>query len=52
MVQRKEKVLFDTLKNNISNENVEIVEMDNNINDEAFAKAAAQKLMELINEGK
>ena len=46
------KVLFDTLKNNISNENVEIVEMDNNINDEAFAKAAAQKLMELINEGK
>ena len=44
--------IIDTLKNNISNENVEIVEMDNNINDEAFAKAAAQKLMELINEGK
>ena len=44
--------IIDTLKNNISNENVEIVETDNHINDEAFAKAAAQKLMELINEGK
>lgn len=42
MDPEERKVLFDTLKNNISNENVEIVEMDNNINDEAFAKAAAQ----------
>ena len=42
------KVLFDTLKNNISNENVEIVEMDNNINDEAFAIFAARKLVALM----
>ena len=52
IVHQNAPILNDTLKNNISNENVEIVEMDNNINDEAFAKAAAQKLMELINEGK
>lgn len=46
------KVLFNTIKQNISNDNVEIIEMDNNINDEAFAKAAAQKLIDLINAGK
>ena len=42
------KTLFDTLKNEIHNDNVEIVEMDNNINDEAFALTAAKTLLELM----
>ena len=46
------KILFDTLKKNISNDNVEIIEMNNNINDVAFATAAAQKLIDLIDAGK
>lgn len=46
------KILFDTLKKNISNDNVEIIEMNNNINDAAFATAAAQKLIDLIDAGK
>lgn len=45
------KILFDTLKANITNELVEIRELDNNINDADFAEAAAKRLIELI-EGK
>ena len=45
-------IVFDTLKKNISNDNVEIIEMNNNINDVAFATAAAQKLIDLIDAGK
>lgn len=44
------KALFDTLKQNINNKNVEICEMDNNINDQEFAEAAAKRLIELIKE--
>jgi len=40
--------LYDTLKKNITNPHVKIVEMDNNINDKAFAEAAAQKLIDLM----
>lgn len=46
------KALFDTLEEKIDNKNVEIVKMDNNINDKAFADAAAQKLIDLINAAK
>ena len=40
--------LFDTLKKNIQNDKVDILEMDNNINDQAFAEAAAKRLIQLI----
>ena len=43
---------FETLKANISNPHVEIVEMDCNINDKAFAQTAAQKLIDLIENNK
>jgi len=44
----EDKVLFETLKNNIKNEKVDIVEMDNVINDKEFAIACAERLVELI----
>lgn len=47
---KEDKMLFDTLRNNIKNEKVDIVEMDNIINDEDFAIACAKKLIELIEE--
>ncbi len=40
--------LYATLKKNISNPHVRIVEMDNNINDKTFAITAAQKLLDLM----
>ena len=42
------KALFDTLKTEIHNDNVEIIEMDNNINDEEFAVTAAKTLLNLM----
>ena len=42
------KTLFDTLKNEIHNDHVNIVEMDNNINDEEFAITAAKTLLKLL----
>lgn len=45
----EDKVLFDTLKSNITNKNVNIVEMNNDINDEEFAISCAKRLVELIN---
>ncbi len=43
----EDKALFETLRANIG-PNVELIEMDNNINDDAFALAAAQKLLDLL----
>ena len=43
----EDKVLFDTLRSNVGS-NVELIEMDNNINDDEFALAAAKKLIELV----
>ena len=43
----EDKALFETLRQNIG-PRVELVEMDNNINDDAFAVAAAQKLLDLL----
>lgn len=44
----EDKMLFDTIRSKLSN-HVELIELDNNINDEAFALAAAKKLIELLN---
>ncbi|MDO4556256.1 MAG: Tm-1-like ATP-binding domain-containing protein [Lachnospiraceae bacterium] len=46
---KEDQALFDTLKNNITNDKVEIIEMDAHVNDEAFAIGAAKKLLELMN---
>ena len=42
-----DKALFDTLRANIGS-NVELIELDSNVNDDAFALAAAKKLLELM----
>ena len=44
----EDKALFDTLRNDVDKSKVEIVEVDQHINDPAFAKAAAQKLVDLM----
>ena len=44
----EDAVLYATLKANVNTDIVEIVEMDCNINDQAFAEAAAQKLIEYM----
>ncbi len=44
----EDKKLFDTLRQNVDPKVVEIVEMDNLINDQAFAEAAAQKLIDFM----
>ncbi|MEC0242341.1 Tm-1-like ATP-binding domain-containing protein [Paenibacillus dokdonensis] len=44
----EDEVLFNTLKQNIDRQSVELIEVDTDINDQAFAVAAAKKLVELI----
>ncbi|MDR7855641.1 Tm-1-like ATP-binding domain-containing protein [Tissierella sp.] len=46
----EDKTLFDTLRNEINKDIVEIIEMDNAINDKEFAEAAAKRLIELMKE--
>lgn len=46
---KEDKMLFDTIKNSIDKNIIEIVEMDTDINDRLFAEAAAQKLIDLMN---
>ena len=41
-------MLFDTLREGVNKDIVEIVEMDCAINDIEFAEAAAQKLIDLM----
>lgn len=43
----EDKALFDTVKANLSG-HVEIIELNNNVNDDEFALAAAKKLIELL----
>ena len=43
----EDKALFDTVKANLS-DHVEIIELNNNVNDDEFALAAAKKLIELL----
>ena len=44
----EDQVLFNTLKSKVNTDVVKIEEMDCNINDPAFAEAAAEKLIELM----
>lgn len=44
----EDKMLFDTLRLHIDRKTVELIEMNTDINDQAFAVAAADKLMELM----
>lgn len=44
----EDKKLFDILRENVNPKIVEIVEMDNLINDQVFAEAAAQKLIDFM----
>ncbi|SYX83350.1 Tm-1-like ATP-binding domain-containing protein [Paenibacillus alvei] len=44
----EDKALFDTLRTRINKEAVELIEINADINDEQFAIAAAQKLIELM----
>lgn len=43
-----DKVLFDTLRTELADSNVEIVELDTDINDKEFAVAAAKKLISIL----
>lgn len=43
-----DKALFDTLRTELADSNVEIVELDTDINDKEFAVAAAKKLISLM----
>ena len=45
----EDAALYATLKDTVNTDIVEIIEMDTNINDKAFAEAAAQKLIDLMN---
>ncbi|SDI42527.1 Tm-1-like ATP-binding domain-containing protein [Natribacillus halophilus] len=45
---QENKALFAALRNNITNDAVEILEMEQHINDEAFAVTMAQKLIQLM----
>ena len=44
----EDQVLFQTLRDEVNRDSVEIIELDYNINDQAFALCAAEKLMELM----
>ena len=44
----EDQVLFDVLRNGLDQEAVEIIEMQNHINDQEFAEAAAQRLLDML----
>lgn len=44
----EDKMLFDTLKAKVDHRKVELIEMDTDINDKEFAIAAAEKLVQFI----
>ncbi|MFW6000910.1 MAG: Tm-1-like ATP-binding domain-containing protein [Halanaerobium sp.] len=46
--EEEDKVLFDTLREKIDQEKVELIEKDMHINDEEYAEAIAEKLIDLI----
>jgi uncharacterized protein (UPF0261 family) len=48
--REEDKMLFNTLRNEINKDVVEIVEMDCDINDVKFAETSAQRLIDLMNE--
>ncbi len=48
--KEEDNALFDSLRKNIDQNRVELIEMDNHINDNEFAIAMAKKLVKLMNE--
>ena len=44
----EDKALFDTLEKDITNSNVKLLKLNNNINEQEFAETAAKNLIELI----
>ena len=48
----EDAALFEAIRAGIDPERAELIEMDNNINDEAFAEAAVAKLLELMERAK
>lgn len=48
----EDKMLFDTLREKLDPARVELIETDLHINDQAFAEAAAQKLIDLMADAK
>ena len=46
--EEEDKALFNTLRETVDKDKVEMVEMNNNINDEEFAIAMAKKLINMI----
>ncbi len=44
----EDSALFETLRDGINRDVVELIELNNNINDQVFAEAAAQKLIDLM----
>ena len=48
----EDKMLFDTLKENVDQTKIELIEMETDVNNKAFAVAAAEKLVQFISEKK
>ncbi|PAB60299.1 Tm-1-like ATP-binding domain-containing protein [Anaeromicrobium sediminis] len=46
--KEEDEVLFNTLRNNIDQKKIELFEMETHINDEKFALAMAEKLIEMV----
>ena len=44
----EDNILFETLKDKVNRDKIEVIEMNNNINDKEFAEAAAQKLIDYM----
>ena len=44
----EDNILFETLKDNVNRDKIDVIEMNNNINDKEFAEAAAQKLIDYM----
>ncbi|MGI6221949.1 MAG: Tm-1-like ATP-binding domain-containing protein [Coriobacteriales bacterium] len=48
----EDAALFEAIREDLDVDRIELVEMDNNINDDAFAEAAVDKLLELMEQKK
>ena len=44
----EDNILFETLKDKVNRDKIEVIEMNNNINDKEFAESAAQKLIDYM----
>ena len=48
----EDAALFEAIREDLDVDRIELVEMDYNINDDAFAEAAVDKLLELMEQKK